>query len=69
MSVPKTEVLWATYSDSGGKPKFAITSKPDRNLYYLYELSDGKASKVGKAKTPDALVRAFKVEERIGVKR
>ena len=69
MGVPKTEVLWATYSDSGGKPKFAITSKPDRNLYYLYELSGGKASKVGKAKTPDALVKTFKVEEKIGVKK
>lgn len=49
--IPKTEIIWQTYTRIDGSV-FYITSKPIRDYYFCYRLIDGKATKLGKAKTP-----------------
>lgn len=44
MIPPKGEVIWVQYM-SGGEIKFAITSTPLRDIYYLCEVKNGKLVK------------------------
>lgn len=45
------EILWLTYTRQDGTV-FYITSKQIRDYYFCYRLIDGKAVKLGKAKSP-----------------
>ncbi len=59
--IPSTERVWVTLRASNGEI-FYITSKEARDFYFLYKEENGKAVKLGKAKSP------FELEEKyIGV--
>lgn len=50
--VPKNEKVWVSYL-SKGSVKYIIVSKIlDRSTYYLYEIKNGKLSKVSKNANP-----------------
>lgn len=49
--IPRTEILWLTYERKDGTV-FYITSKVIRDYYFCYKLVNGKAEKLGKAKSP-----------------
>lgn len=51
-SPPKTEIVWETIFDGKHNIKYVITSKLERDYYFLYEVADGKLSKLGRAKSP-----------------
>lgn len=59
---PKGEIVWVNYHNKEGESSFIITSKPDRDYYFLYEVNqDGSVKKLGKAKTPPELEKKFNV--------
>lgn len=63
---PKGEIVWASYYDTKGRLIFFITSKPPRDYYFLYEISDdGKPNKLGKGKTPIELEKKYSVIQKI----
>jgi len=49
--IPSTEIVWVTITDDLGD-EYVITSKSDRNTYYLYRLEKDKAVKLGKNENP-----------------
>ena len=51
IGIPSTEIVWVTITDDLGD-EYAITSKSDRNVYYLYRLEKDKAVKLGKNENP-----------------
>lgn len=51
IGIPSTEIVWVTITDDLGD-EYVITSKSDRNLYYLYRLEKEKAVKLGKNENP-----------------
>ena len=51
VGIPNTETVWVTITDDLGD-EYVITSKPDRNIYYLYRLEKDKAVKLGKNENP-----------------
>lgn len=53
-SAIRQETLWEIRSEKG-HVRFLVTSKPDRSVYYLYEVKDGKPVRVNKAKHPNEL--------------
>ena len=65
MSQIKGEIQWVGYYDINGERRYVITSKPTRDVYYLYSVEDGVYKKIGKAKTPDKLVEDNKVIDSI----
>lgn len=67
MIAPKGEIVWASYYNADGALCFLITSKPDRDSYFLYRADDGKLIKLGKSKTPAQLIEKFNVDREIGV--
>lgn len=48
---PKGEVLWTSFWVRG-ECRYIITSKPARDVYYLYSYSSGKLKKVAKGSSP-----------------
>lgn len=67
MKSPKGEHVWEGYYDINGNLKFIITSKENRDQYFLYECVDGEFRKLGKAKTPPDLAEKFDIARKIGV--
>lgn len=67
MKYPRGEIVWVGYHDAGGTLRFFLTSKPTREMYFLYEVNDGTYKKLGKSKSPPELERKHKVNERIGI--
>lgn len=63
---PKNEVILMQYCNAESDPMFVITSNEYREFYTLYEVSDGKLSKLGRSKDPAALVSKYCVEEKLG---
>ena len=63
---PKNEVLWVTYYKDD-EPKFFITSSPMRDVYFLYEVENGKLNKLGKETSPMMLEQKFSVREKIAL--
>ena len=64
--VPRGEILWVRYLVPSGEPAFAVTSKPSRDWYYLYEvLHDGTLKKLGKAQTPPELEEKYQVHQKM----
>ena len=55
--IPNSEIIWETYVTS--KNRYIITSKPDRSWYMVYKIKNGKADKLGRAKTPTELEEKF----------
>ena len=53
-SAIRQETLWEIRSEKG-QVRYLVTSKPDRSVYYLYEVKDGKPVRVNKAKYPNEL--------------
>lgn len=49
--IPSTERVWVTLKTANGEI-FFITSKEARDFYFLYKEENGKAMKLGKAKSP-----------------
>lgn len=60
---PKGEIVWVTYLNCDGRPRFIITSRPARDFYYLYEADNGTFQKLGKSKSPLELEQKFQVKE------
>ena len=58
MKIPSGEILWVQYLNNG-LVTHILTSKPDRSLYYLYQVSKDKLTKLGKAKEPTELEERF----------
>lgn len=57
---PKGEIVWATYYNKDGVPAYLITSKPARDFYFLYGVSDdGTVNKLGKSKSPVELAEKY----------
>lgn len=54
-SYPKGEIVWVSYYDKSGNLRYITTSKSARDYYFLYELKDGKFTKLGKHHNPSAL--------------
>lgn len=61
---PRGEIVWVNYANQKGEIMFILTSKENRDYYYLYEiLQDGKTKKLGRAKEPPELERKYNVKE------
>ena len=60
---PKDEIRWVGYHDIEGELRYLMTSKATRDVYFLYELQDGKFVKLGKDKSPRGLVANFGADE------
>jgi hypothetical protein len=58
IGVPSNEIIWVTITDDLGD-EYVITSKSDRNIYYLYRLEQEKAVKLGKGDNPLELEKNF----------
>ena len=62
---PKGERVWVGYYNRRGELLFILTSKENREWYFLYELTDGAFKKLGKAREPPELVERFHVEKKM----
>lgn len=62
--IPRGEIVWVSYKDMRGNTLFFITSKQNREYYYLYSCLDDSVKKLGKNKNPIALETEHKVIER-----
>lgn len=51
IGIPKTEQIWVKRIASKGEIYY-ITSKENRDFYFLYKEENDKAVKIGKAKSP-----------------
>lgn len=61
---PKDEIVWCSYYSKSGDMKFIMTSKPQRDFYFLYEIEgDNTLRKLGRAKTPKELEKKHKVDK------
>lgn len=63
---PKGEHVWIRYCNVDHELAFILTSKESRDYYFLYELTDGKFKKLGRAKSPTELEERFEVDKRLG---
>lgn len=50
--LPRGEIVWVTYLNTKHEPKFMVTSKQNRDFYFLYEVSASELKKLGKARSP-----------------
>lgn len=57
--IPKGEILWVRHCDKHGAVTHVITSNQSRDVYYMYTVSDGKMTKLGRAKTPIELEKKY----------
>lgn len=51
VGIPNTEIVWVTITDDLGD-EYVITSKPTRDIYYIYRLEKDRAIKLGKNENP-----------------
>ena len=65
MTYPKGEYVWTSYYNPSDELLFIVTSKPTRDVYFLYEVVDGAFKKIGKAKSPLELEEKFEIDDRI----
>lgn len=65
MTYPKGEYVWTSYYNLSHELLFIVTSKPARDVYFLYEVVDGAFKKIGKAKSPLELEEKFEIDDRI----
>lgn len=57
--IPKTETIWVTYTSEKGEVYHTTAKTNNRDYYYLYKMVDGKAQKLGRARTPTELEKKF----------
>lgn len=62
---PKGERVWVGYYSQTYEPKFIITSKENRDFYFLYELVDGEFHKLGRSRSPKELEEKFEVDKKL----
>jgi len=62
---PTGETVWVRYLNKKGETISIITSKRERDWYYLYDLEGDTFAKRGKSKDPPELVEKFGVYERM----
>lgn len=68
MKTPKGEIVWTIYHDGNGNAMFLMTSKPTRDVYYLYEIKDNSLTRLGKGMaSPADLERKHNVSAAIGI--
>ena len=63
---PKNEQVWERLFARNGELLFIITSKRQRDFYFLYQLIDDKFVKLGKASSPRELKDKFDVDKKCG---
>ena len=63
---PKGEHVWERIFNTGQIPVIIVTSKQQRDYYYLYELKDGKYVKLGRGRNPRELKEKYQVDRRAG---
>ncbi len=56
--IPSSETIWLTRTTLQGDTYY-ITSKENRDTYFLYKLENGKATKVAKAPSPSILEEKY----------
>ena len=56
--IPKSEIIWLHRIEKNGD-QYYITSKEQRDLYFIYKVENGKAIKLGKGKSPPALEETY----------
>lgn len=57
---PKGEYGWLVFKDTDGNPLYIITSKGNREYYYMYQVfKDRSIKKLGRDKSPAELERKF----------
>ena len=64
-AIPKNERQWLSYYDKLGVKRFVMTSSASREFYYLYEVSNGNFTKLGKDRSPSKLEERFDVDEKL----
>lgn len=62
---PRGENVWTSYYTSSDELMFILTSKPQQDVYYLYELKDGEFQKLGRSKSPLELEEKFDVHTKL----
>lgn len=58
--IPSTEIVWTTQKTLSGNTYY-ITSKKQRDMYFIYKRIDDKAVKIGKGKNPAELLDKYAV--------
>lgn len=59
--IPSDEIEWTSYS-KGDKVFYIITSKKQRDMYFLYKADEnGEFERIGKAKEPPELEEKYNV--------
>ena len=53
--LPKSESAKTLIRDKKGNDRYLITQKTNDNIYYLYEITDGKLNKLGQGNSPTKL--------------
>ena len=61
ITYPKGEIPWVSYYDEHGNFKYLLTSKAPRDFYYLYEVTEGKLTKLGRSRNPKELEETYKI--------
>lgn len=56
--ISKSEIVWAQVIGYDNTTYY-VTSKPIRDVYYLYKMVDGKAERLGQSKSPISLEKKF----------
>lgn len=56
--IPSNEILWLTQKTESGNIYY-VTSKKVRDKYYIYQLVDGVAVKLGSGKNPAKLADQY----------
>ena len=58
-NIPKGDIIWVTWYNNNDDIIYVITSKQIRDVYFLYEIKDGDAIKIGKNASPIVLEDTF----------
>lgn len=56
--IPKSEIVWMEIIGFDNNTYY-ITSKPTRELYFIYKMIDDKAQKLGQSKSPISLEKKY----------
>lgn len=62
---PKGERVWVGFYSQIHELKFIITSKENKDFYFLYELVDGEFRKLGRSRSPKELEEKFEVDKKL----
>lgn len=56
--ISRSEIVW-TQIIGYDNNTYYVTSKPIRDVYYLYKMVDGKAERLGQSKSPISLEKKY----------